>query len=76
MVPPDLSFWSISRKGILESQQKHAPQKKTFLRAVLDSNDISIPGYNQKMLNTKKTSIPEKNWFNYELFFHLVICTA
>ena len=75
MVPPNLNFWSISRKESLESQQKHALRKR-FLRTLLSSNDICNPGYNRKMLMRKKTSNPDRVCFNYEQLFHPVQCMA
>ena len=75
MVPPNLSFWSISRKESLESQQKHA-LKNRFLRTRFCSNDIFNPGYNRKMLKRKRTSILARVCFNYEQLFHPVQCTA
>ena len=53
MVPPNLNYWSISRKESLESQQKHAP-KKGLLRTPLCSNYIFNPGFNRKMHMRKK----------------------
>ena len=75
MVPPNLNFWSISRKESLESQQKHAP-RNTFLRTLLCSNDIFNPGCNRKMLMRKRTSILARVCFNYEQLFHPVQCTT
>ena len=75
MVSPNLIFWSISRKESLESQQKHALKCK-FLRALLCSNDILNPGYNWKMLMSKRTSILDRVYVNYEQLFHPVHCTA
>ena len=75
MVPPNSYFWSISRKESLESQQKHALKNK-FLRTLLRSNDILNPGYNQKMLMRKKTSIFDGVCVNYEQLFHPDQCTA
>ena len=75
MVPPNLKFWSISRKEILESQQKHA-FKNWFLRTLMCSIDSFNPGYNQKMLMRKRTSILARDCFNYEQLVHLVQCTA
>ena len=75
MVPPNLYFWSISRKESLESQQKHALRNR-FLRTLLSSNDIFNSGYNLKMLMRKRTSILDRVWFNYEQLFHPVQCTA
>ena len=49
MVPPNSNFSSISRKGNLESQQKHALRNR-FLRTLLCSNDIFNPGYKRKTL--------------------------
>ena len=72
MIPSNLTFWSISRKESLESQQKHAPRNK-FLRTLLCSNDIFIPGYNRKMLMRKRTSIFARVCFNYEQLFHPVV---
>ena len=75
MFPPNLNFWSISHKENLESQQKHA-LRKMFVRTLLCSNDIFNPGYNRKMLMRKKTSIFDRNCFEYEQLFHPVRCTA
>ena len=75
MVPPNIKFWSISRKESLESQQKHALRNR-FLRTLLFSNDIFIPGYNRKMLMRKRTSLLARVCFNYEQLFHPVQCTA
>ena len=68
-------FLLISSKESLEFQQKNA-LRKTFLRALLCSNDNSISGCNRKMLNRKISSIPNKGCFNYEQLFHPVQCTA
>ena len=75
MVPPNLNFWSNSRKEILESQLKHALRKR-FLRTLLCSNDIFIPGYNRKMLMRKRTSILVELCVNYEQLFHPAQCTT
>ena len=75
MVPPDLNFWSISRKGSLESQQKHALRNR-FLRTLLFSNDLFQPGYNRKMLMRKRTCILDGVCVKYEQLFHPVQCTA
>ena len=75
MVPTNLNFWSISRKGSLESQQKHALRIK-FLRTLLCSTDFSNPGYNWKKLMRRRTSIPDRVCFNYEQLFHPVHCIA
>ena len=75
MVPPNLNFWSISRKESLESKQKHA-LRNMFLRTLLCSNDIFNPGYNRKMLMRKTTSFLARVCFNYEQLFHPVQCTA
>ena len=75
MVPPNLYFWSISRKESLESKQKHALRNR-FLRTLFCPNDISNTGYNRKMLMSKKTSVPDRVRFNYEQLFHPVQCTA
>ena len=75
MVPPNLYFWSISRRESLESQQKHALRNK-FLRTLLCSNDNVNPGYNRKMLIRKRTFILDRVCFNYEQLFHPVQCTA
>ena len=56
MSPPNLNFWSISRKESPESQQKHALRDR-FLRKLLRSNVIFNPGYNRKTLIRKRTSI-------------------
>ena len=74
MDPPNLTFWSISRKESLESQEEHA-HRNEILRLLLCSNDIFNPGYNQKMLMRKRTSILDGVCFNYEQLFHLVQCT-
>ena len=75
MVPPNLNFWSISRKESLQSQQKHALRNR-FLRTLLCSNDFLNPGYNWKMLMRKSTSILDRVCLNYEQLFHPVQCTA
>ena len=75
MIPPNLNFWSISRKGSSESQQKHA-LRKSFLRTLLCSIDNFNPGYNRKMLRRKRTSILVRVCFIYEQLFHPVHCTA
>ena len=75
MLPPILNFWSISRKGNLESQQKLALRKR-FLRTLLCSNDIFNPAYNRKWLMRKRTSNLDRVCFNYEQLFHPVQCTA
>ena len=75
MVPPNLYFWSISRKESLESQQKHALRNR-FLQTLLCSNDTFNLGYNRKMLIRKRTSILDGACFNYEQLFHPVQCTA
>ena len=75
MVPPNLNFWSISRRESLESQQKHALRNR-FLRTLLRSKDNFNPGYNRKMLIRKMTSILDRVCFNYEQLFHPVQCTA
>ena len=75
MSPPNLNFWSISRKESLESQQKHALRNR-FSRTLLCSNDNFNPGYNRKMLIRKRTSILARVCFNYEQLFHPVQCTA
>ena len=75
MVPPNLNFWSISRKESLESQQKHALRKR-FLRTLLCSNDILNRGYSRKRLMRKRTSIVDRIWFNYEQLFHPVQCSV
>ena len=56
MSPPNLKFWSISRKDSPESQQKYALRNR-FLRILLCLNVIFNPGYNRKTLIRKKTSI-------------------
>ena len=53
MVPQNLSLWSISRKQILESQQKLALRNR-FLRTLLCSDDIFNPGYNRIMPRGKE----------------------
>ena len=75
MVPPNLNFWSISRRESLEPKQEHAPRNK-FLRVLLCSNDNFNPRYNRKMLIRKGTSILNRVCFNYEQLFHPVQCTA
>ena len=75
MVPPNSNFWSISPEENLESQQEHALKSK-FLRILLCSNVIFIPGYNRKSLVRKLTSIIDGVGFNYEQLFHPVQCTA
>ena len=75
MVPPNLYFWSISRKESLESKQKHA-LRISFLRTLLCSNDTFNPGYNRKMLIRKRMSILDGVCVNYEQFFHPVQRTA
>ena len=75
MVPPNLNFWSISRKESLESQQKHALRNR-FMRILLFSNDSFNSGYNRKMLIRKITSNLDGVCFNYEQLFHPVKITA
>ena len=75
MVPPNLNFWSISRKESLESQQKHALRNRC-LRTLLCSNELLNPGYNRKTLKRKRTSILDGVCVNYEQLFHPVQCTA
>ena len=75
MSPPNLNFWSISRKESLESQQKQA-LRNGFLRTLLCSNVIFNPGYNRKMLMRKRTSILDGVCVNYEQLLHPVQCTA
>ena len=77
MSPPKSNFWSMSHEENPETQQKHAP-KTRFLRTLLFSNDILNPGYNQKMLIRKRTSILDGVCVNYEYeqLFHPVQCTA
>ena len=75
MVEPNLTFWSISRKKSLESQQKHAIRNR-FLRTLLCSNDILNPGYNRKMLMRNRTSILDGNCFTNEQLFRPVQCTV
>ena len=74
MSPPNLKFWSISRKESPESQQKHALRNR-FLRTLLCLNVIFNPGYNRKTLIKKRTSILDRVCFNYEQLFHPVQCT-
>ena len=75
MVPPNLNFWSFSRKKSVESHQKHAPRNK-FLRTLLCSNDIFNSGYNREMLMRKRTSNLARVCFNYDQLFHPIQCTA
>ena len=75
MSPPNLIFWSISRKEIPESQQEHALRFK-FLGTLLCSNDILNPGYNRKTLSRKRTSILHGVCFIYEQLFHPIQLTA
>ena len=75
MLPPILIFWSNSRKGSLESQQKHALRNR-FLQTLLRLNDIFNPGYNRKMLIRRRTSNLDGVCFSYEQLFHPVQCTA
>ena len=75
MVPPNLNFWSISRKKSPESQQKHALRNR-FLQTLSFLNDIFNPGYNRKMLMMKRTSILWEVCVNYEQLFHPVQCSA
>ena len=75
MGPPSLSFWSISCKERLESQQKHALRNR-FLRTLLCLNVIFTPGYNRKTLIRKRTFILVRVCFNYEQLFHPIQCTA
>ena len=69
MSPPNLIFWSISRKESQDSQQKHA-RRNWFLRTILCSNDFFNAGYNRKTLIRKRNSILVRVCFNYELLFH------
>ena len=75
MSPPNLKFWSISRKESPEFQQKHALRNR-FYRTLLCSNVIFNPGKNRKTLIRKRTSIPDRVRFNYEQLFHPIQCTA
>ena len=75
MVPPNINFWSISRRESLEAQQKPALRNR-FLRTLLCSKDNFNPGYNRKMLITKRTSNLDRVFFNYEQLFHPVQCTV
>ena len=75
MVPPVITFWSISRKESLESEQEHALRNR-FVRTLLCSKDNFNPGNNRKMLIRKKTSILDWAGFNYEQLFHPEKCTA
>ena len=75
MSPPNLNFWSISRKESPESQQKHAFRNR-FLRTLLCSNDTFNPGYNRKTLIRKRTSILDGVCFKYAQLFHPIQCTA
>ena len=43
MVPPNINFWSISRKEILETKQKHALKKKEFCEHYCVPRRILIP---------------------------------
>ena len=56
MSRPSGKVWSITRREILESQQKHALTNR-FLRTLLCSNDNFNPGYNREMFMRKRTSI-------------------
>ena len=71
MIPPNLKFWSISRKESLASEQGHALTEK-FSRALLCSNNKFVPGYNPKMVKRKRTSFLAEVCFNYEQLFHPV----
>ena len=75
MSPPNLNFWSISKKESLESQQEHALRIR-FSRTLLYLNDIFNPGYIRKMLMRERTSILERVFVTYEQLFHPVRCTA
>ena len=75
MSPPNLNFWSISRKESLESQQKLALRNR-FLRTLMFSNDNSNHGYNRKMLMRKRTSILDGVCVKHEQLFHPVQRTA
>ena len=75
MVPPNLNFWSISRKESLESQQKHAFRNR-FLRTLLCSKDVFNPGYNRKKLMRKRTSFLDGVCVNYEQLLQPVQSTA
>ena len=75
MVPPKVKFWSIPRRETLESQKKHALRNR-FLRTLLCSDDIFIPGYNRKMLMRKRTSFLDVVCVNYEQLFHPVYCST
>ena len=77
MVPPNINFWSISRKECLESQQKHAVRNRFF------ANTIGFKWHFQsrvqsenKMLRRKATSILDGVCVNYEQLFHPIQCTA
>ena len=75
MFPPNLNYWSISRKESPESQKKHALKNK-FLGTLLCLNDIFNPEYNRKLIMRKRTSILDSVCFNYEQLFHPVHCIA
>ena len=68
MSPPNTTFWSISRKQRVESQQKHALRNR-FLLTLLCSNEIFNPVYNRKVLIRKRTSILERVCFKYDSCF-------
>ena len=75
MIPPNIKFWSISRKWWLESQQKPACRNR-FLRTLLWSNDIFNPDYNGKLLIRKRTSMLARVCVLHEQLFRPVQCTA
>ena len=75
MSPPNGNFWSISHKESLESQQKHALRNR-FLRTLLCSKEIFSPGYTQKTVIRKRTSILDVACFKNKQLFHPIQCTA
>ena len=75
MIPPNVQFWSNSRKKNVTSEQRHA-LKNGFLRKLLCSNDNFEPRYNRKTLIRERTSILNEVCFNNEQLFHLVQNTA
>ena len=75
MSPPNLNFWSTSRKESAESKQEHALRNR-FLRELSCSDIVFNPGYNRKTLIRKRTSILDRVSLNYKQLFHPIQCIA
>ena len=74
MVPPNLVFWSNSRKESLTSQQKHALEI-VFCKHYCVQMTLLVPGTIGKC-SLEITSILDGVCFTYEQLFHPVFCTA